>query len=82
MFFWSECKGSPTRTDRVVIFTSESNALAGPRPSGVLARPWHYLYELVKHLYELVADLSAIFLRIAPLDGASFSFPDVLMREN
>ena len=75
------CKGSPTKTGRVVNFTSELNALAGPRPSGVLARPWHYLCELANYLYELVADVGAIFLRIAPLDGHPFSFPDVRMME-
>ena len=67
-------------TDRVVNFTSETNALAGPRPSGVLARPWQPTY--ANYLYELMADIGAIFLRIASLDGLPFSFPDVQMMEN
>ena len=73
------CKGSPTDFDCVVNFTSDVDALAGPRPLGVLARPWQPTY--ANYLYELVAGLSAIFLRIGPLDGHPFSFPDVLLME-
>ena len=58
----------------MVDFTSELNALAGPRPSGVLAKPWRYLRELV-------ADISAIFPGIGPLDRHPFSFSDVLLME-
>ena len=53
-------------TDRVVNFTSDTNALAGPRPSGELARPRQLT------LCELVPDISAILLRIASLDGPRF----------
>ena len=65
----------------MVSFTSELNALAGPRPSGVLARPWHYLCELASYLSELVADVGAIFPGIGPLDGHPFSFSDVLLMD-
>ena len=50
-------------TDRVVNFTSDTDALAGPRPSGDL-------HGAASYLCDLAADISAILLRTVSLDGA------------